>query len=893
MIETNMSSLFSTSSTTATNYTSENTSILDGRTGRSSGDNALFRKSNGGGSSAFHDTFGEATDEMFGEVTQNFSHSLDQEGSDGGQDSDDPNAFCQSDGRSNDDSKLSDLGNQAGRADSAGDFTHDALSAASASLSPAVEGLDGTSTEINTDGSLRDAALVQYIGDSSVGEGRADSDLENYFFPAVSEKSIKAGMATVGKPMGTASSAHDVPQTFKTAVKERACDVLSENRKVIDALEDIYRDTDAPQWTKLRQAIETDRRLEEKETELEVLITNKKGIIKTQKEALKFHSSRHLPEYKDLIAKMESELGQLEQQQMLVKTARAALQGENPALSALDVSKISAETSNEDVFKDMQAGFEKAREGIDKSIANIKDDKVPLQVLTPVLASVCEEPEFEGLQDDVSKWVADYHSREDASSITSAIVGTVGGIAGGMIGGPVGAGLIVGASILGANDAAKEYHQAGITSDIASSGTINNSILSPEDQESADARRYMSVANMIMAGLDLGGSVGAGKIIAKTLPGRLVTSYDPNVLGANLGNLGKVVKNSDEVIKEIKDVASSGGNTQEQLDRLWDTFIKNKDASVKLSHVDFDKIAGEAYGIPNYSKIKDILGEDISNPSVREDLVKAGYHFDKNNVIYRANNEAHGNNYAKLTTTSDGKIKLDQDIPTHSAKYIDKAGPKEIDFKFTKEQREKLEGLLKDREDLIKQRGKLDKSSADYQKQYEEITSGKISTKSAKIGETAADGYMKENFPDFERIFPKDLETSPSKNGNFDMVYQNKDGEVIIVEAKAGVSKQDLGTRRIGDDRYQQGTPEYLEDVTNKMKRNEPQPGDPADVVKAKEDEVDAANAIIKGAKKGKVKYLHIETRIAEDSQSIKNMRVGEFDIDQEALKNIQEITSE
>jgi hypothetical protein len=84
MIEASKSSLFSKTSTAAANYTPENTSILGGNAGRSGGNNALFRNSNGGGSSEFNDTFGNATDKMFGEVTQNFSYSLDRETGNGG-----------------------------------------------------------------------------------------------------------------------------------------------------------------------------------------------------------------------------------------------------------------------------------------------------------------------------------------------------------------------------------------------------------------------------------------------------------------------------------------------------------------------------------------------------------------------------------------------------------------------------------------------------------------------------------------------------------------------------------------------------------------------------------------------------------------------------------------
>lgn len=63
-------------------------------------------------------------------------------------------------------------------------------------------------------------------------------------------------------------------------------------------------------------------------------------------------------------------------------------------------------------------------------------------------------------------------------------------------------------------------------------------------------------------------------------------------------------------------------------------------------------------------------------------------------------------------------------------------------------------------------------------------------------------------------LHPKDIGTSISKPGDFDMVYEVEEpppGEIIIVEAKGGSSP--LGSRKID----QQGTTEYATAITDLM----------------------------------------------------------------------------
>lgn len=58
-----------------------------------------------------------------------------------------------------------------------------------------------------------------------------------------------------------------------------------------------------------------------------------------------------------------------------------------------------------------------------------------------------------------------------------------------------------------------------------------------------------------------------------------------------------------------------------------------------------------------------------------------------------------------------------------------------------------------------------------------------------KIGELAADDFVRSKRPNAKLLHPKDIGTSISKPGDFDMVYKVEEpppGEIIIVEAKGG-----------------------------------------------------------------------------------------------------------
>ncbi|WP_212747845.1 hypothetical protein, partial [Pseudoalteromonas sp. S558] len=160
------------------------------------------------------------------------------------------------------------------------------------------------------------------------------------------------------------------------------------------------------------------------------------------------------------------------------------------------------------------------------------------------------------------------------------------------------------------------------------------------------------------------------------------------------------------------------------------------------------------------------------------------------------------------------------------------------------------------------------KTSPEETKRYNDQIP-KINNESAKIGEKAADAAIKIQYPGYTRIHPTSLESSTSVKGNFDMVYKNADGDVIIVEAKGGSSP--LGKMKIGKEYYQQGTTKYAEAITKNMAKASPNTTDKK-----------AANAIEVAIESDNIKYLHIKTPITKtDGGSIVGeVEISEFDIE-------------
>lgn len=103
------------------------------------------------------------------------------------------------------------------------------------------------------------------------------------------------------------------------------------------------------------------------------------------------------------------------------------------------------------------------------------------------------------------------------------------------------------------------------------------------------------------------------------------------------------------------------------------------------------------------------------------------------------------------------------------------------------------------------------------------------------------------------------------------MVYLSDDPEeIIIVEAKGGSSQ--LGSRKIGNEAYQQGTTEYAAEITKLMQENA-----------LGTTERRAGNQIKKAIYDGiPIRYLHVQTPI---NNTVDKVRVKEFSINQGKLK--------
>jgi hypothetical protein len=102
------------------------------------------------------------------------------------------------------------------------------------------------------------------------------------------------------------------------------------------------------------------------------------------------------------------------------------------------------------------------------------------------------------------------------------------------------------------------------------------------------------------------------------------------------------------------------------------------------------------------------------------------------------------------------------------------------------------------------------------------------------------------------------------------MVYEVEDpppGEIIVVEAKGGSSP--LGSRKIGNEAYQQGTAEYAAAIIGEMSKHE-----------RGTTERKVAKAIRKASRRGcPIRYIHTQSPISV-SGKVSKVRVNEFKVD-------------
>ncbi|ALG51793.1 Rhs family protein [Vibrio parahaemolyticus] len=202
-----------------------------------------------------------------------------------------------------------------------------------------------------------------------------------------------------------------------------------------------------------------------------------------------------------------------------------------------------------------------------------------------------------------------------------------------------------------------------------------------------------------------------------------------------------------------------------------------------------------------------------------------------------------------------------EDLVLNKAEYKENSELNTSGYELTERNKAKIDECLKERQKAMDART----GEEGYNAQI-----GNINQQSAKIGELAADDFVRSKRPNAKLLHPKDIGTSISKPGDFDMVYEVEEpppGEIIIVEAKGGNSP--LGSRKIGDEAYQQGTSKYASAITDLMAQ------------KGKDTtEWKAARSINKALrKKIPVRYIHTTAAIS-DAGEVSSVNVKEFNVE-------------
>ncbi|MCG0022252.1 type IV secretion protein Rhs, partial [Vibrio parahaemolyticus] len=204
-----------------------------------------------------------------------------------------------------------------------------------------------------------------------------------------------------------------------------------------------------------------------------------------------------------------------------------------------------------------------------------------------------------------------------------------------------------------------------------------------------------------------------------------------------------------------------------------------------------------------------------------------------------------------------------EDLVLNKAEYKENSELNTSGYELTERNKAKIDECLKERQKAMDART----GEEGYNAQI-----GNINQQSAKIGELAADDFVRSKRPNAKLLHPKDIGTSISKPGDFDMVYEVEEpppGEIIIVEAKGGSSP--LGSRKIGNEAYQQGTSKYAEEITKLMSENEDETTEKIAAKKIR----DASSFGIP------IRYIHTKASIPEtgDASDIK-VGIAEFKID-------------
>lgn len=145
---------------------------------------------------------------------------------------------------------------------------------------------------------------------------------------------------------------------------------------------------------------------------------------------------------------------------------------------------------------------------------------------------------------------------------------------------------------------------------------------------------------------------------------------------------------------------------------------------------------------------------------------------------------------------------------------------------------------------------------------------GEINEASRLLGETAADAYVAKQFPGLKKAYPPP--GAPSRAGDFDQTWVGVDASDnwIVIEAKGGRSR--LGGRWTSGSTVwaEQGTPRYFDEIV--------------DVMQQTDAGMEAAMALRRASREGRVRYLVVRAPIAKDAgglPSLRDIRVREFDM--------------
>ncbi|TPA67962.1 hypothetical protein DXJ77_25325, partial [Vibrio parahaemolyticus] len=99
----------------------------------------------------------------------------------------------------------------------------------------------------------------------------------------------------------------------------------------------------------------------------------------------------------------------------------------------------------------------------------------------------------------------------------------------------------------------------------------------------------------------------------------------------------------------------------------------------------------------------------------------------------------------------------------NKAEYKENSELNTSGYELTERNKAKIDECLKERQKAMDARA----GEEGYNAQI-----GNINQQSAKIGELAADDFVRSKRPNAKLLHPKDIGTSISKPGDFDMVYE-------------------------------------------------------------------------------------------------------------------------